>query len=255
MTFLESAQEILRQNGNRPMSSKEIWNEIEEQKLVETKGKTPWASLNTILLYSSKDSPINKKTLEKYNYPEIFAIVDKNPMKFILLNYFLFNKIEEEKIENNNKIEDIQNKILLYTIINVEKFGWGKRLSLYNINNNLEFHLEDVDKITYMIFDLAQDTIKIGKASLTNTPIDRLNQMKTGNPRLELVCSFPFEQFKENDLHKEYDDFRKDREWFFNTKKIRNFIEVEKKKMSKMVELYEEKLKTEEFEKELLNLL
>lgn len=249
MKFLEAAQEILRQNGNQPMTSKEIWKEIEKQKLVDTKGKTPCATLNATILYFCKDSPIDEKYLKYHKYPPIFEIVDNKPMKFILLNYFLFNKIEDDIND------EIQSKILLHSLTYVEKFGWNKRLSLYNINGSLEFHIEDVDKISYMIFDPAQDTIKIGKASSTNSPFDRLNQMKTGNPRLELICYFPFEKYTENDLHEKYDDFRKDREWFFYSKKIKEFVASEKDINSKIINYYERSLELKEIENDLLNLI
>lgn len=53
MTFLETATKILKDNNNQPMSSRDILDSIEKQSLVHTKGKTPWASLNSIMLYSS----------------------------------------------------------------------------------------------------------------------------------------------------------------------------------------------------------
>ena len=75
MKYFEAAIKILTENGNQPLSSREIWNKIDQQKLIESNGKTPWASLNTTLIYHSKP---------EYNKKIYFKIVSNNPMKFII---------------------------------------------------------------------------------------------------------------------------------------------------------------------------
>ena len=81
MTFIEAAQLILKQNNNTPMSAREIWDEIEEQDLVETSGATPWATLNAQMLSYSDNTNISRKKKNK-----IFHIVSDNPAMFILIN-------------------------------------------------------------------------------------------------------------------------------------------------------------------------
>jgi len=81
MTFVEAAQLILKQNDNEPMSSHEIWDKIEEQDLVDTKGSTPWMTLNAQMLSYSDNTNISRKKKNK-----IFTIVAENPAMFILID-------------------------------------------------------------------------------------------------------------------------------------------------------------------------
>lgn len=81
MTFIEAAQLILKQNDNQLMSAREIWDEIEEQDLVETKGTTPCATLNAEMLSYSDNTNISRKKKVK-----LFTIVSTNPAIFILIN-------------------------------------------------------------------------------------------------------------------------------------------------------------------------
>jgi hypothetical protein len=94
MTFTDAAKFILQEFGNKPMTSREIWDEINKRNLVKTKGKTPWASINTIILNDCLDSPVNGSKSR-----DIFKIVDSNPAKFILNNYMPKN-IKETLIQN-----------------------------------------------------------------------------------------------------------------------------------------------------------
>ena len=81
MTFAEAAQLILKQNNNKPMTSHEIWIEVESQGLVETSGKTPWDSMNAkMILYSENTTAIGKKK------NSIFRIIEDRPYKFTLIN-------------------------------------------------------------------------------------------------------------------------------------------------------------------------
>ena len=81
MTFIEAAQHILKQNGNKPMNALEIWEEANAQNLVETLGKTPKATMNAqMIVYSDNTTAIGKKK------NSIFRIIEDKPYKFILLN-------------------------------------------------------------------------------------------------------------------------------------------------------------------------
>ena len=81
MTFIEAAQLILKQNDNTPMSANEIWDIIDDKDLVETKGTTPWATLNAQMLSYSDNTNISRKKKVK-----LFTIVSTNPSMFILIN-------------------------------------------------------------------------------------------------------------------------------------------------------------------------
>ncbi len=94
MTFLDGAKFILSELMNKPMSANEIWDEISSRGLVKTSGKTPWATLNTLILNECVDTP--NQTNKSRN---IFKIVDKNPVKFILNNY-MPDSIKETMIQN-----------------------------------------------------------------------------------------------------------------------------------------------------------
>lgn len=77
MKFIEAAKLTLENNNNKPMSSNEIWEEIKH--IVETDGKTPKNSLNTMLLGQCVNSTLNKFNTKN---KKIFKIVGRNPMKF-----------------------------------------------------------------------------------------------------------------------------------------------------------------------------
>jgi len=116
MTFIEAAKYILEKNGNKPMPSSDIWKEISDLKLVTTTGKTPAASLNTIILGQCKDTPA-KSLKHKNNL--IFEIIGNNPMKFRLCNYVPSN-IKESLIKNGFVTIDALKEILAKNNINIE---------------------------------------------------------------------------------------------------------------------------------------
>ncbi len=94
-TLTGAAKFALLENENKPMSSREVWDKIVELKLkLNVSGKTPQASLNTNMLYSS----INSNTGHKVKNP-IFKIVSTSPNKFVLINYVPKN-IKESLIED-----------------------------------------------------------------------------------------------------------------------------------------------------------
>jgi len=88
-TFITAAVKILKSNNNLPMSAREIWSEIEKNKLYKTTGKTPVASLTTIMLGSSSNSNITNKSKKV-----VFECVGENPIKFKLINY-LSDRVKE----------------------------------------------------------------------------------------------------------------------------------------------------------------
>lgn len=105
MTFIEGAKFILEDLGNKPMTSKEIWDEIDKRNLVRTGGKTPWASLNTIILNDCVDSPVAGSKSRN-----LFKMVDRNPARFILNNY-MSSSIKETMIKNGFITIDILKEI------------------------------------------------------------------------------------------------------------------------------------------------
>ena len=219
MTFIDAAKKVLLESGNLPLTSNQIWEKIKEKGLVNTNGKTPWASLNTILLTHSQNSPV--KTPSKV--PTI-EIIGSNPMKFRLLNLseniHIYNNLKEDEIVYKN----IENeKILLYQIT-CKKLNW-KKLSVFNNNENIEYVLGDCEEYTYIMEDEAHATLKIGKTK--NDPEMRLNQLKTGNPSINILHVFPSTQYSETDLHQKFNDYQKDLEWFFYSKGLKTFLSIE----------------------------
>jgi hypothetical protein len=265
MTFIEAAIEILRQNGNQPMSSSEIWNKISEQNLVNTSGKTPWASLNTILIYHSR--PEYKKTL-------YFNIVSNKPLKFTILDLNVIHLgVEVEPMDEGDisirdswewtpitssglelileNISGDSEKIPLYSITSKE-LGW-KKLTVYNNNETIEYELSDCPEYTYIIEDRAHATIKIGKTK--NDPEIRFNQLKTANPSINLLHVFPSDQWSESELHEKFGDVRKDLEWFFFTIGLRKFISDEMNKHGRVLLTWEKNRELLELEKMMLDIL
>lgn len=241
MTFIEASIEILKQNGNQPLSSREIWNKISEQNLVKTKGKTPWASLNTILIFHSRS---------EYKKKLYFNIASNKPLKFTILDLNTIH-LGIEKEDTNIEEEETLEKSLLYSITSKE-LEW-KKLTVYNNNENIEYELSDCNEYTYIIEDKAHATIKIGKTK--NDPELRFNQLKTANPSIKLLHVFPSDQWSESDLHQKFGDIQKDLEWFFFTKGLRIFISEEMNKHGRMLFSYEKKKELDISEKMMLDII
>lgn len=240
MTFIEASIEILLENGNQPLSAKEIWDRISGKGLVKTKGKTPSATLNTNLITHSR--PEYKKKI-------YFDIVSTSPQKFIVSNL----NTTHLGVEKEDELEDeiIENRIRLYSTTSKD-VNW-KKLTIYNNNENIEYELSDCDEYTYIIEDKAHATIKIGKTK--NDPELRFNQLKTANPSIKLLHVFTSDEWSESDLHNKFNDFQKDLEWFFYTKGLKSFMNTEISKHERVISSYERKNQLEESEKVMLDII
>jgi hypothetical protein len=117
MTFIEAAKTVLESNGNKPMSSREIWEQINLKNLVDTKGKTPHLSINSKLCGNSKNleeiAPERKSRTKSEVRNSIFKIVSQNPYKFVIDDY-MNPKVKEIMIKNGfltiEKLIDILDK-------------------------------------------------------------------------------------------------------------------------------------------------
>ena len=114
MKFVEASKKILEENNNVPMSANEIWEKIKN--IVVTKGKTPQATLNVILLGQSVNSPLGKFTQKNR---EIFKIIGENPMKFYLAKY-VPKSIKESLVDSGFITIDKLKEILAKNNINIE---------------------------------------------------------------------------------------------------------------------------------------
>ena len=146
MTFIKSTEIILKQNGNLPMTSRQIWDKIKQQNLINTKGKTPWASLNTILLLNSTNSNVKKRS------GSFFEIVETNPNKFRILDYNPgYTNIEdkedmEEVISLVKKAKYTGAFIIIWTSCSSDRF---KEIKTYCNSKGLE-----IDGINQVPIDL-----------------------------------------------------------------------------------------------------
>lgn len=94
MTFVEAAQYILKKNGNKPMTSYEVWDQ--SQDFTPKTGKTPWDTMNSqMILYSENSTAKNKKK------NSLFRIIEgTRPYKFQLINPDLeVQSIPDEEID------------------------------------------------------------------------------------------------------------------------------------------------------------
>jgi hypothetical protein len=243
MTFIEAAITILKKFNNKSLSSSEIWSKIEEENLVKSDGKTPWATLNTILLTNSNNSNIKIRS----KTPILTIEENSKPQKFSLL----LDEIEKNTIQIFDEVDEKIENTLLCEITD-ESLGW-KKLKLSNNDENIVYEITDCEEYTYIIEDKLRETIKIGKTK--NDPFLRVNQLKTGNPSINLLLVFPSTFYSEDELHKEYDDYRKDLEWFFFTKKLKIFVNNEITKKNLILETYSKKLQLIEFENKMIDIL
>jgi hypothetical protein len=113
-TFISASIQVLKDFENKPMSAKEIWDYIEKLGIYKTTGKTPSASLNTILSGSSINSNNSNKSKRL-----IFECVGEKPIKYRLLNYTP-KRVRESLIEDGFLTKEILIEILLKNNINIE---------------------------------------------------------------------------------------------------------------------------------------
>lgn len=92
-TFLTASIKVLKDFENNSMSAKEIWSEIEKTGIYKTDGKTPAASLNTIMSGASINSNNSNKSKKMY-----FECVGDKPIKYRLINY-MPKRVKETMLE------------------------------------------------------------------------------------------------------------------------------------------------------------
>lgn len=98
------------------------------------------------------------------------------------------------------------------------RISLGRQLGLTDaeIDNSAGFGF------VYFIEATASRHIKIGWA---NDPNRRLQEFQTGAPtEYKLIGTIPGSKKLEHKLHKEFDEYRAQREWFFGVKPLRHFI-------------------------------
>lgn len=253
MTFLEAAIKVLYDNGNIPMSHMEIWDIINKQKLVESNGKTPWASLNTIILYSCVNSPIDPKYLDKTSDKtrNIFDIVGK-PMKFKLNDSFLEKRFSE-KLITPKQIESVEapkpidppkqiepGKTLIHQVT-TEDLNWKTLQVFKNEHGDIEFDIvENVGGYTYLLDEPVSKRVKIG---YSKNPNGRIATHQTSNTNLEHIIVFPTSLYSERSLHQRFSSYRdiqcRAKEFFFRTKELDDFIKEELDKQENTLSFYD----------------
>ena len=232
MTFKEAAIEILKKSDT-PMSASEIWDEIVKLDLIKSNGKTPSATLNSIILYNS-NSPFNKKG------EIIFEIISKNPMRYKLIDD------TKEDLSEDNIIEQTKDEPFYECVMDDNE----TILKIYNIDGDLDYQIEHGDSFTYFISNSIKDKIKIGR---TKNIKNRFNTLKTSNPDIEISLIVPREKY-EKYYHDEFSKYHYNLEWYFYTKEIKEFIINEDKKRKKAITCYRKFKESIEIEKDFLSL-
>jgi hypothetical protein len=106
ITFIDAAILTLKSNDNKPMTAKEIWSYISKNNITESGGKTPWITMNTVMSRFSKNTKLDL-SLQNRNPDniEIFEIVQRNPLKFILINENYAKKEVNSDVEIENYVQ------------------------------------------------------------------------------------------------------------------------------------------------------
>ena len=231
MTFKDAAVQILIEM-NIPMSHTEIWNEIERQNLVVTKGKTPSATLYTTLLkYSNNSDGISTHAKNR-----VFTIVDNDPYKFILIDN---DGLTDDEVDESVKLTPI------YECVYNDD---GDILKIYDDEGTLKYEIGESKGFTYFTLDPIRDKIKIGKETHLG---NRVKAGKTFNPDIKVVFTFP-DKSNETKFHDKFKELRSDGEWFFFAQGIKEFLENENSKRENAIKSYQLYLDSIEQEKEFL---
>jgi hypothetical protein len=106
-----------------------------------------------------------------------------------LLESIVPSEIEIKDLDYSTT-EETSDKVLLYQI--TDKSLGLKKLNIYNDFKEMQlvYELDQCEEFTYIMFDRAHDTIKIGKTK--NDPELRLAQLRTANPSIILHFSIEF---------------------------------------------------------------
>lgn len=184
--------------------------------------------------------------IKKYQLNATVEIISNNAVDSVQESLIGETTITEVEVPKD-EIE----KIFLYSVTD-RSLNW-KKLNVYMdiTNSQLIYELDDCEEFTYMIHDRTNDAIKIGKT--TKDPELRLAQLRTGNPSITLLHTFPSSLFSEKELHDKFDDFVKNLEWFFYTKVLQKFISDNQVTHSKILESYKKRLELDKLEREILN--
>jgi hypothetical protein len=227
MKFKEAAIEILKKSSV-PLTASEIWNKIKENNYdVGIKGKTPAATLATVLLYSSN----NSDSYYHYKNP-LFTIVSENPNKYDLIEKLINSELD---VIDTNK-NDIPDNIELEPFYECVLDDKETILKIFNVDSVLTYKTEKGNSFTYFFPDDAKSQLKIGK---TNNIENRFNTLKTGNPDINVELVLPSEAY-EKSLHNKFEKYHHKLEWYFYTKEIREFITHEKKKRQLAIDCWRE---------------
>ncbi|HPC12724.1 MAG TPA: winged helix-turn-helix domain-containing protein, partial [Candidatus Paceibacterota bacterium] len=108
MTFKQAAYKILK-NSKKPLHSKTITDLAIKDKLIDSKGATPWATMNAILITDININ--NEKSLFKKSGPSKFTINDK--VKYI--------ELKQKDKKTILKEEFVKHSIIKYLSCK----GWG----------------------------------------------------------------------------------------------------------------------------------
>jgi hypothetical protein len=128
--------------------------------------------------------------------------------------------------------EDIEKEEIPIYQITSKSLDW-KKLSIYKKNGIVEYGLDDCEEYTYLFIDRVHSILKIGRTK--NVPELRFTQLKTANPNIEILHVFPSTQYSESELHKRFNDFRKELEWFFYSKSLNVFLTNELEKHNSII--------------------
>ena len=240
--FISSSIKAIKNNKNLPMSADEIWKKTKHT--YDMNGKTPVRSLAVRLCEFSKDSPFSKINDSFKSKVKYFEIIQDHPQKFKLIDN-IYNSLVKE-----NDITEVSDKSLkiIHEMTN-KRLDWNK-LTIYN---DWSYRLDNLNDYTYIGIDRIRNTVKIGYTA--RDPETRINEFRTGNPDVELVCVLSGNI--EKDLHKKFDRYRvsDSREWFFYTKEIKEFIDIEVLKNEKCYNWYIGKKEQERREDEILKMM
>lgn len=246
-TFKEAAIKALREVNNEPKTAKELWEIIDEHGWKQSNGKTPWATLRRVMGEHSdkkwESTPDGKDVIFK-------RLEERTPQEFRLVTEDREERVEEET-QPESEEEASVSRVLEVTS---EKIDWQK-IRVVDNNGNLEYTVEDPQAYTYMMLDGRGEKVKIGRT--TRTPTKRLKQFQTPNPNMSVEVAFPESRFSESELHERFDNelYRESRELFFYTKRLRTFVEKQKKLNEKVLNRYEYEQKIQSLDEEIIESL
>lgn len=134
--------------------------------------------------------------------------------------YLTYEKLNDLKLKIEKTLDYY--KEFGYTDLQIDDFNKKYYEDLFIQDTKKEKEKKNVGNDLYLMINSANMTLKIGRS---NYPIQRLKQLNTASSdKIELLYVYPGFGSAEKRLHKKFEEYKLNGEWFMYSKEIIDFM-------------------------------